>query len=322
MSGQNKLIAIALKLAITCVLLYLIFSGVDLQRVGSAALAVRPEAVVFAVALHMLVFVLGALRWWLLAQHAGLGLPFMKVFPSYYLGVFFNNFLPTGVGGDLVRILHLKRRHVDLGTLVSSTVIDRVIGLGVVLATGLIALALSSQVRLDDRARLLLFVTAAIAVSSVLILGSDWFGALIRGLTKRFQRTRIRKTLLETIESLHNLRDRKTLVLSAILISLSVQCLIVLSYYILSQSMGLGQPMQIFFIAVPVIFLAAALPISLGGLGVREGTLVMLLVTAGSDKAEAASLSLVYLAVMWMASLPGAFTLLASQPKNVRSDAA
>jgi hypothetical protein len=66
-------------------------------------------------------------------------------------------------------------------------------------------------------------------------------------------------------------------------------------------------------VAIPAVFLAASLPVSIGGLGVREGTLVGMLVTAGADLKTAINLSLAYLLVLWISSVPGALVILSSR---------
>ena len=69
--------------------------------------------------------------------------------------------------------------------------------------------------------------------------------------------------------------------------------------------MGLQVPITVYFAAVPLAFVAASVPISLGGLGVREGVLAGLMMAAGVDKHGAVALAVLFLAVLWVSVLPG-----------------
>jgi len=299
----------ALKLAVTLGLLYYVLSGLTLQRLSEIVRTVPPLFVGLAIVLHICAFVIGGIRWWLLARSAGVLHTFPAVLPSYYLGVFSNNFLPTGVGGDIVRMLHLRTRNVSWQSLLASTIGDRLMGLVVLFATGLVAMATLDNLPLDITTRAGLLTLAMFVVASIGLFMTDWFGRLISGLTKRYDRTRVRKTVLDVVHSLHRLREQPRLLLFTLGLSLLMQFLVIITYYALARGMGLDQPLHLYFAIVPIVFLAATIPISIGGLGVRESSLVGLLVLFGASRDNAVGLSLVYLLVLWCASLPGLITL-------------
>lgn len=309
---QKSAAIIAAKVVTTAALLYFVLSGVDLGQLGEILLAVPAQTFAIAALLHVLVFVLGAFRWWLLASHTGVDRSFATILPSYYLGVFSNNFLPTGVGGDLVRILHLKQLNIGLHALVAATISDRLIGLTAVLATGLAALAITPGISIGREIRFLLLILSIAAAASVWLLAHKRLGALVERLALRFHHTRIRRIAFELVQSIHRLHNHREIVLATLALSVGVQSLVTVSYYLLARSIGLEQPLTLFFAVIPVVFLAATLPISIGGLGVREGTFVALMVAAGAEKSQVVSVSVAYLAVFWLATLPGVLGLLAT----------
>jgi len=316
---RKSAVIVTIKVVVTLSLLYVVLSGVDLGKLREIVLTVPPQVFGLAIVLHIVVFLLGGLRWWLLARRTGVDRPFAAVLPSYYLGVFSNNFLPTGVGGDVVRILHLKQLNIGLHALVAATISDRLIGLTAVLATGLAALAVTPGVRIGDEVRLGLLTLSLTAIASVWLLAHQRFGALVERLAQRFHQTRIRKMAFELVHSIHRLHNHRNLVMGALALSVAVQSLVTISYYLLARSIGLEQPLTLFFAVIPVVFLAATLPISIGGLGVREGTFVALMIAAGAEKSLVVSVSVAYLAVFWLSTLPGALGLLAS-PGKVKKD--
>jgi uncharacterized membrane protein YbhN (UPF0104 family) len=91
----------------------------------------------------------------------------------------------------------------------------------------------------------------------------------------------------------------------ALVLSIVMQSIEVFIYMSLGHDLGLGLPMGSYFAVVPLALMAAGLPISLGGLGVREGVLVGLLVFMGADRQTALAVAVLFLMVVWTSVLPG-----------------
>lgn len=301
-----------MKALITCGLIYWLFSTIDGGSVVRIFSLIKPIQIIGAIGLHIFVFFFGAFRWWLLFKHTGISSPFLKALPSYYLGVFFNNFLPTGMGGDIVRTLHLNLRGLNAKTLIVSAIIDRIIGLTVVLAIGATGLFLSQDLNLSDRSKIFLLMAVSVAIAGPWLLLTSRFTDMVERLVRKYQHTRVRKMLLEIISLCYSYKSAKKLILTAIGLTVIMQGLVILIYYFLGRSIGLELSITTYFVVIPIVAVAASLPISIGGLGVREGVLVGLLVTVGADKQSAFALSLLYLLVLWISSLPGAFVMLAA----------
>ena len=116
-------------------------------------------------------------------------------------------------------------------------------------------------------------------------------------------------------ESLISLKN-STALYKAVLMSIVSQICIVVTYYLIGRSLGIEISFLEFALIVPVIFLVASLPISIGGLGVREGMLVILLNSIGVSTSNAVSLSFLYLSILIIATLPGALFLLTNKWKS------
>ena len=308
-----KIVFLFFKLIVTASLCYWLFSNVDFHTLQADLERIGMLLITAGVLLHAVVYLLGALRWWQLLNFTHATTPFLKAFPSYYLGVFFNNFLPTGLGGDTVRILHLRVRGIGTKSLVSSTVVDRVIGLSTVMVMAVCGVFISENLGVSDHAKVVL-VGACLACFLVAgILLSDRSVRFVEALTKKYHRTRLRKWVLEIVLICFTYRATKTRIVFAYALSIVGQSLIIVTYYLLGRGLGLDLPLATYFVAIPAVFLAASLPISIGGLGVREGTLVGILAAAGADMSIAINLSLAYLLVLWISSMPGALVILFSR---------
>ena len=314
-----KLAFLLLKLVITASLCFWLYTRVDLQtlRESLARLGVLP--IVIGVLLHVVVVFLSASRWWLLLTHTHTATPFSKAFPSYYLGVFFNNFLPTGFGGDTVRILHLRVRGVSTKSLVSASVVDRAVGFATIFIVGMIGVLVADELRISNHTKTVLITLFIIGLLAAGITLSSHSGRFIESLARKYRHARVRAWILDVILTCYSYRAAKYRIMLAIAISAIGQSLIILTYYIIGRRLGLGLSITTYLVAIPAVFLAASLPVSIGGLGIREGTLVGMLVAAGADLQLAVNLSLVYLVVLWISTLPGALVPLLSRTSKIAS---
>jgi uncharacterized protein (TIRG00374 family) len=299
-----------LKLAITASLCYWLFSSVDTKTLQVNLKQLGAIPILAGVLLHFVVYLLGAFRWWMLLRHTHTATPFYKALPSYYLGVFFNNLLPTGLGGDTVRILHLRVRGISTKALVSSTIMDRAIGLSSVAILGLCGALISEELGISSHTKSVLITLFAVGLLSVGLMWSNRCVQFVGNLALKYRHTRVRAWLLDVVLTCYSYRTTKSRIAVAYALSAVGQSLITLVYYILGRGLGLDISVATYFVAIPAVFLAASVPVSIGGLGIREGTLVGMLVAAGTNLQLAISLSLVYLLVLWLSALPGALVLL------------
>jgi uncharacterized protein (TIRG00374 family) len=255
----------------------------------------------------------GSIRWWLLLRHKVNTVHYTRILPGYFLGIFFNNILPTTMGGDIVRTLYLSLRGVNAKALIGSALIDRTIGLFSMLVFGFICISLSSEIALQDSDRTILLATGIIGAAGMWIFLSPGFLILTRRMVTTYQHTRIRKFLLETVQLCHSYKSARGKLLAAIGLTIIMQSAVIASYYVLGKTIGITLSPFTYFAIIPLVSLAGAVPISLGGIGVRESALVGLLVMIGVDTQLAITLSLLYLFVLLASSLPGALVMLLSR---------
>lgn len=298
-----------LKLAITAGMVSWLFSRADLHAVLDSLTMIQPLLIIFALALQIVAFVLAGLRWWILLTSVGVKIRFRHVLSSSYLGIFFNNLLPTGMGGDVVRVLHMNSRGSRAKELVSSAIADRVIGLVSVLILGAASTFLSPNIRLSNGIKISLAALTIGAIAGLALFSTAPFVKAIRGLATRYGHTHVRSFVLESLSLCQSFRSRPRVVISAFGLTLVMQSIVVLVYYTLGTSIGISMPISMYFAIIPMVFLAANIPISIGGLGVREGALIALMVAASTNQQLAITLSVLYLTVLWMGSLPGVFVL-------------
>jgi len=310
-SSKRKSIAIfLLKALVTAACLGWLARYFDYEQVRSALAGVDPVLLVIAIALHFLSFVAGGIRWWLLFRHLHAGIAFRQVWPSYYLGVFFNNLLPSLFGGDLARTARLYAAGLGGSALISSAFIDRLLGLAAVISLGAVAL-LFAPTGFESHFALGTFGLGLLALLPfvVIVILPRWTKWLDAGFGSRWPRVH---TVLSCFPRYHSAPG---LVLGAFGLSVLNQLLVVLVFLMLAPGVGIQLPVFQFTVILMLVFLVSSLPISLGGLGAREGAMMALLLPLGVEASAVLALSVSYLLVLWSCSLPGAFMLLLREPK-------
>lgn len=296
---------ISFKLVVTGLTIWWLLSMANYAVLFQAFRRIPPDIIIAALLINIFAVLIGSARWWVLLCHATGPIPYGKILPSYYLGIFFNNILPTSMGGDVVRTLHLGLRGIKTQALLASAVADRGIGLFVSLVTGSICIFLSPDIGIEGRDELLMMATVIIFAAATWLFFSPLSVAYVERLENKYKPTRLRRYILQTIRSCHEYRSARGSLIVALALTAVMQSAVILVYYMLGAGIGIKLSVITYFAVIPIVFLAASIPISIGGIGVREGVLVALLIKAGADMQHAIALSLLYLSVLLLSSLPG-----------------
>ena len=310
MSAARKNIAIfLLKALVTAACLWWLSRYFDYEQVRTTLAGINPFLLVMAIVLHFLSFLAGGARWWILFRHLHGSIEFRQVWPSYYLGVFYNNLLPSVYGGDLARTARLYASGFGGSALVSSAFVDRMLGLAAVVSMGGIAL-LFAPVGFENHLALSVFGLIVLAMLPMLAIAvlPQWTRRLDAGFGSRWPR------LHAVLSCFPHYRSAPGLMLMAFGLSVLNQLMWVLVFLMLGPGLGVQLPTFQFMVVMMLVSLVSSLPISLGGLGAREGAMMSLLLPLGVDAASVLALSVAYLLVLWSCSLPGAFMLLLREP--------
>lgn len=247
-----------------------------------------------------------ACRWRLILADSEVTFSFRQAYTGYLVGAFYSILLPGVTGGDAVRIGRCVRQaRCQLGTATASVLLERIGGIFALLSLALSACllfpaALSSLLAAEDTSAVTIVATVGIifvvATMSARRVWLNWLPHEDAGRAWRFVRS--------AMQTMSILRERT--VGAVFILSLLFQAMDILATFLLSRALGLTVPLPVFFAVIPLVYLAICLPISLGGLGVREGTLVLLLSQFGVAASDAVTLSfLVYLNHIMIGSLGG-----------------
>jgi len=291
---------LGIKIAVSAGLLVYLSRRVSFVEIGRFLAQADGTLLAAALALYLAGQVLSAIKWRRLAAAVGFCASPPRFIAYYFIGMFFNAFGFGTVGGDVVRAFYLAgqggRRALALNTVVA----DRVSGLAVLLAIALGALVVFHHYELP-----------AWIYWGVIVLGSALLGGwrlLPRVLPKVLPReNRLRRLVEQDLAPYWN-DDRLLAYVGSLSFLFHLSQIGVLM--ILTHALGLGVPWSYCFILGPLVNIMAAIPVSLNGLGVREGGYVFFLAHIGIARESAIAFALSWFAVVMLAGVAGGIVYL------------
>ncbi|HYA11729.1 MAG TPA: lysylphosphatidylglycerol synthase transmembrane domain-containing protein [Thermodesulfovibrionales bacterium] len=266
-----------MKLTVSSVLLYIVLSRTGPERIFSILKGMSLFAFISAILLYLLAQFISTCRWKLLLPGT---LRIKKLFPLYMIGSFFNTILPGLIGGDAVKAFYLYQITGRGSLTLSSIFMDRYLGFVMLTVICTIAFPFGySYFQNSPAAWMLPFIVLSFIIASLLFFGLR--------LGKRI------KIISEFYDYFHSYRNQKGIIVKALIISAFVQFSSIIAVYILTSGIGEHVPFLACLIFVPLIIMFSALPISISGIGIREGAFVLFfgLIGIRPDAATAISLS-------------------------------
>jgi len=286
-----------LRLAIGLGILALLLALLPRQRVWAAIRSIPPGLWLLVVVGYLAAHSLGVMKYRMMVNLGGARLSYPQAAQCYFGGLFGTLFLPSIVGGDVVRVgVGLRMARHRAGFLLGS-LMDRLMdisALALVAATA--ALLLPGQLEPRSRRVFLLSMSAvAIGVAGVITA----LAVLPAG---RFP-FRIRRQIAHLRQAARGMRRRPHVVVASLVGGMAVQSSFVTLTAVLAEACGLHVRLRVWFLAWPLAKFAALLPLSQGGLGVREAALAAVLVPFGAPAALTVAVGLLWQTVIYTGGL-------------------
>jgi glycosyltransferase 2 family protein len=298
--------ALPTRIVVTLALLGVVASRIDWREMEDRLRHGHPLDFLAAVVLVLVALIVGAYRWWRLLRGADIKLNPTQLTRVYTVSTFSGTFLPTTLGSDVTRALLVVRRGPMLTRVATTIFVDRVGGLIGLLGMAWIAFAFQATTVPAGARVFLIWVTGVVIVGS--LIGTT---ALFRG--SRVGRVAIPRRMMPVARESRWLlreyaRDPAILVM-LVIFSLVYQALISLQLVMLARAIDVHLPFATAAVVLALVTIVTLIPISIGGFGVREGTYVVLLSGASIGATDATLISVLSVATLFLASLPGAFML-------------
>ena len=296
-SGPRSYGGLIVRLLVTAMLFTLIFRSIDVKEILVTYQDIVPRLLMLGIIFQLLSTTLASYRWYLVMQPLGYSQNFGFFLKSYFKGTFFNQGLPTSIGGDAIRVLDVARLGERKRDAFIGVFIDRVLGLIGLLVLNLVVNLFNPE---------LLPHGLFLAINLLISLGLLGFAVLY--LLQHWQflnRWRVTRFFLKLSRHLSMVLASPKQAAVQLLLSVAVHFLSLLAIFLIGRSVELDFSLSTYLVLVPPAILLTLIPLSLAGWGIRESAMIGLFTLLGADKVTVLSMSILYGIVLIVASLPG-----------------
>ncbi len=290
MSAPNtrRWVIIIVKGTVTISLIWFVLSEIDLSESLHQLHGLSFKGVAGFLLLLALQALIGVWRWTFVIKLFGQPLPFFAALRLYFEGLFFNQALPSTIGGDAVRMYRCTRIGMPVGAAINGVLLDRVGGVGglLILVGFCQPLAWQRLHELGPRIAFAFILMAGITAIAVLIA--------MASLPKHWCRWRFVEGIVELSSGARRMCLSPAIIIPVIGLAMAVHIITVLAVYILARDLELPITFWDCLVLIPLVFLVATIPVSIAGWGVREGAMVTALGLLGVSASGAVSVSILF----------------------------
>jgi len=303
-----------LKCLVSGVLLYALFSRVDAGAVLTVLSNTQLSYLPAALCLLVVAQLLSAVRWGLLARSLGFDNSFAEFARFYWIGMFFNLFLPSIIGGDVGRAFYLVQSKKAssssklqwTGKAATSVITDRAVGMMALVWMTAVMLLVSPVSKLPESVR---YVTFALAIAIPLL----WF--LLTFLSRFLQRW-FYTFGAGVADALDTYRSNSRLAMFVLALAVGIQLLTSIMYLPIGWSLGIDLPRSYAFVTYAMVVLLSALPITFYGIGIRESALVFMLAPIDVPAEKALAFGVLWFFTVLILNLTGGVAFLIRTPHS------
>jgi uncharacterized protein (TIRG00374 family) len=308
MAGSKRTLLNILKVVLSLGGLAAVFllSRAKFPEIGRTLAAASWGWLAVAFSLHTLGLLFSAYRWQILAKAQGDHIPLGYLVKSYIVGRFFNTFLPTSVGGDVVRMWDGAKYSTSFVKSSAIVVVERMTGIIVLFVFALLA----SLLRLDMARRIPVIGIALLLGAAGLVAIAAFFLPAVGRLLRKSPARGILRRLFDKLrlfrDTITDYRSHPAAFLRATVWAVLLQLNVVIYYILIGRSLGLSIPALDYFVFIPLVLLLQIVPVTINGLGVREGAYVAVFAFYGLSASTAWSFAVVEIAFGLIVGLLGA----------------
>lgn len=318
-SSRSQIAVFLVKISISGGLVAWVFiRQVKLSELIVVVVGVDLCLLLLAFSMHSLGFVFSALRWQKLLKSQGVYVKLLPLIDSYLVGSFFNVFMPTRIGGDVVRVSDLRRATKSISRSASSIFVERFLGISVLLSFALCA----SLIRLPLAKQIpAIWIGLSVGVLGLVLLLLAMFSQFIGLFIKFVPLEKLRNKMLMEWKVF---RDNAALLLSrrealawGLWYSFLLQLNVVIHFWVIGEALGYDIALLDYFFLIPIQLVILMLP-TINGLGLREASSIVLFGFYGIGSTQAATFAFLDLAIMLAIGMIGwvRFLTRRSFPKN------
>ncbi|MBN2831120.1 MAG: flippase-like domain-containing protein [Candidatus Omnitrophica bacterium] len=291
-NAAKKALSVIIRIIVSFAILFFLFKNIDQKSLLKIIKDSDKPLLFISFLIFFCAYILGLIRWNMLLSAVNIRLPLKRLVASFSAGLFFNLFLPSTIGGDFMRGADLSFYTKRPKEVIATLFLNRLSGYIGLVVLAVCAFIFGWKFLRDESVLLSLEIIAAALIIALLALFNKFFYNKINKLLKSPKAGNIRDLITSLHEEIHIFRYKKAVVAKNILLSVCIQAIIPLSFYITALSLGVKINPVYFFIFLPIIAAITLLPVSIGGLGLRDATAIFFFAKAGVAKDMAFAMSL------------------------------
>lgn len=317
---SKRRLSLVLRILIAFIACFVILQKIEINQVSKAFGEIRFSTLLLAILFFCFGLFLISFRWWTFMRAQKIFVPLSLAVKLTFLGQFFTNFMPSAVGGDLIRAWYISRHTPHRLKAAIGVAADRFMGLAgtLLLAVSSYLIFMSGQEGifklnqnegsgpqfLQDYSVSIpgLFIGGLILLGILFIVGNfvdlkKYTRKLVGVIVHLFQQT----SKVFSIYIHHPL-----ILVSGLSISIIMQMMVIFSFWLIGQDLSIPAPIQYYFVFFPMIWIVGSIPISIAGIGILEGGLVFLFVQFTDSSAESVMALALCQRLAWIiGSFPG-----------------
>jgi len=297
---RKNIFLVLLKITLTTTILLLIKEKMQLSEILLTLEKVSISGIAAASSILIISTLLTGCRWYYVVKSCGIDTTIRSAIFQIYKGCSISQIMPSNIGGDIYRILAIRKSVQQYSDATALVMLDRILGMISMLLCSIMMMPFFIDILIStNMGKIIIFLF----MSAILLLLLSY--CLNRFITKK-------------IPILHQLMHFGTSLLrfkgisKIMFITLSITVLYVFSASILAKDIGITIDSKIFLLVIPLITILSAIPISFAGWGVREGLMVFFLGIFGVPSEQALILSILLGIVHLISAAPGAFMFFTS----------
>lgn len=309
MNGNHKKISLIIKIFVAVGLLWYLFASINFDEFLETIKNIKIWPLVIIVLAYPLSIYISTLRWNAILKFYKISYSKSKLFYLYLIGGFFNNFLPTSVGGDSYKYLHLTKKYPSQNKeILSSIILERGVGIFCLFTINIILIPYFANTILNQQIFLGIELLIVAVFLSLIILFCHKNKAF-KCLEKINIKIKLFQKFKNFLKTLININNKKVLIIS-FYYSIIFIVLSAFSAFLLFYALGVEINILYIILACSIINIFSILPISLNSIGITEGLFVLLFGFYGIEKEISLAAALIARILMIIASSSGGFVYL------------
>jgi len=321
-SAARRYLFLALKITVSLVLLVVLFRQIDFRELWEPVRRASLMWLFVALGIYYFNLLISTWRWHLLLDAQRVPVRRRSLLGSFMVANFFNNFLPSNIGGDVIRISDTAGPAQSTTRAAAVVLTDRALGLMALVFVSALGASVAASIHPAALPIWPVWLWAGFFVGALVsapaVFAPDGFGRLLRPLTV-FHQEWVSNRIEKVTDVLSRFRAKPVALASCFAWAIAVQVTLIAFYFAVSYALHLDLSISDLAVIVPLSFVTQMLPVSVNGFGVREATFSFYFTRVGQPLESALLISLVPQAIIMISSLAGAAVYLWRSHQRART---